>query len=210
MNTKIKPYSAWPVRLLALLSVITLAACGAASDEGRVLGRGNNEAAALSLDISPSEIGEGGSVTLSWNSSNVDNCVASGDWSGNKSVSGSQTLTGLIADSRFTLQCSGAGGTVSRQVKVTVTSQQGNGVATLSWTPPTENTDNTPLEDLSGFRIYYGTASGNYSKTVDVDAGLTEYVVENLSSGTWYFVVTAYNSLGIESAPSDEVSKTFN
>ena len=164
----------------------------------------------LSFSASQTSVAYNGSVTLSWSSSDADSCTASGDWSGSKSVTGSESVSGLIADSSFTLECSGAGGTISRQVQISVSPEVSNGTATLSWQPPTENTDNTPLEDLAGFRIYYGTESGNYSESVDVGAGVTEYVVENLSSGTWYFVVTAYNSLGIESAPSDEVSKTFN
>jgi len=165
----------------------------------------------LNLMVSQPSVAYGGSVTLSWISRDADNCVASGDWSGSKSVTGNQVIDNLVASSSFSLECSGAGGTVRRQVSVTVSAQQANGTATLSWLPPTENTDNSPLTDLSGFRIYYGTVSGRYSKSIDIpSAGVTSYVVDNLGPGTWYFVVTAYNSLGIESAPSDEVSKVIN
>jgi hypothetical protein len=168
-------------------------------------------APSLNFSISQSSVAYGGSVTLSWSSSEADSCVASGGWSGSKSLTGNQVIDNLTADSSFSLECSGAGGTVSRQVSVTVSAQQGNGTATLSWTPPTENTDNSALTDLAGFKIYYGTAPGSYSETIDVpSAGITSHVVENLGAGTWYFIVTAYNSLGIESAPSDEVSKTIN
>ena len=165
----------------------------------------------LSFNASQTSIPWNGSVTLSWSSSDADSCVASGDWSGSRSVTGNEVLSSLTADGHYVLECSGPGGNVSRQLDVTVAAQQSNGTARLSWTPPTENTDNTPLDDLSGYKIYYGTAAGSYSTTVDVNnAGVTEYLIENLSSGTWYFVVTAYNSLGIESAPSEEVSKTIN
>ncbi len=165
----------------------------------------------LDFSASAASVAYDGSVTLSWSSTDADSCTASGDWSGSKSVTGSETIGNLTADSRFSLECSGDGGSISREVTVSVAAQQSNGTATLSWTAPTENTDNTPLEDLAGFKIHYGTASGNYSEVIDVnDPGLTEYVVENLGQGTWYFVVTAYNSLGIESAPSEEVSKTIN
>ncbi len=171
------------------------------------------EPVAPTLDFSASaaSVAYGGAVTLSWSSTDAESCTASGDWSGSKSVTGSETLGNLIADSSFRLECTGDGGSVSREVTVSVSAQQSNGSATLSWTPPTENTDNTPLTDLAGFKIHYGTSSGNYSEVVDVNsAGVTSYVVENLGAGTWYFVVTAYNSLGIESAPSEEVSKTID
>lgn len=165
----------------------------------------------MTLTASSGSVDYDGSVTLSWSSTGADDCIASGDWSGSKPVNGRETIDNLMADSQFSLECSGAGGTVSRQVDVSVAPQQNNGTARLSWTPPTENTDNTPLQDLAGFKIYYGTASGNYSETIDVaSAGITDYLIENLPNGTWYFVVTAYNALGIESAPSEEVSKTIN
>ncbi len=165
----------------------------------------------LSLSVSQPGVAYGGSVTLSWSSSNADSCTASGGWGGRKSLSGSERISGLTTDARFTLECTGTGGTTRQVVMVSVTAQQSSGSALLSWFAPTENTDNTPLEDLAGFRIYYGTATGNYSETIDVPtAGVTEYMVENLAPATWYFVVTAYNSLGIESAPSKEVSKTIN
>jgi hypothetical protein len=38
--------------------------------------------------------------------------------------------------------------------------RRGVGQATLSWTAPDENTDGTPLINLAGYRIYYGTSRG--------------------------------------------------
>ena len=80
--------------------------------------------------------------------------------------------------------------------------------ATLTWNAPATNTDGTPLTDLSGYKIYYGTASGNYSQTIDV-GGITSSTVSNLTDGTtYYFAMTAYDTSGNESAYSNEVSKT--
>ena len=86
-----------------------------------------------------------------------------------------------------------------------------SGAATLSWTPPTENTDGTPLTDLAGYTVYWGTAPGNYQNSVTLDnPGLTSYVVENLAAATtYYFSTTAYNSAGLESTFSNVASKTF-
>lgn len=86
--------------------------------------------------------------------------------------------------------------------------QTGSGWAKLSWVAPTENTDNSLLTDLAGFKIYYGTASGNYEKTIDIpNKDETTYTLSGLSKETWYFVMTAYNTSGIESAYSIEVFK---
>ncbi|MEW6001773.1 MAG: PKD domain-containing protein [Nitrospirota bacterium] len=79
---------------------------------------------------------------------------------------------------------------------------------TLFWDPPTTNEDGTPLTDLSGYKIYYGTGSGNYSNVVNV-GNVTSYTVLNLTGGvTYYFAATAYNIYGNESKYSNEVSKT--
>lgn len=85
-----------------------------------------------------------------------------------------------------------------------------NGTATLSWSPPTQNTDGTTLNNLAGFRISYGSSSGALNQTIEVaNPGLATYVVTGLSSGNWYFAVRAYNSGGAESANSSVVNKTI-
>ncbi|HEY2035934.1 MAG TPA: fibronectin type III domain-containing protein, partial [Steroidobacteraceae bacterium] len=66
---------------------------------------------------------------------------------------------------------------------------------TLNWTAPTENTNGSPLTNLAGYNIHYGTASGDYSQTVSVsNPGLATYVVDNLGPGTYYFSVGAVSS----------------
>jgi len=83
-----------------------------------------------------------------------------------------------------------------------------SGNATLSWDAPTANADGTPLTDLAGYKIYYGTSPGVYSAIVDA-GNSTTYVVKNLTRGTYYFTVTAYNTSGNESSFSGEVRKTI-
>jgi hypothetical protein len=99
--------------------------------------------------------------------------------------------------------------TVSLQAFSIVVTQFAQGSATLSWLPPTENVDGSPLSDLAGYRVRYGTVPGNYTQQLDVlNPGLTALVVEELSQTTWYFVITAINSAGAESDHSSEVAKT--
>jgi hypothetical protein len=73
----------------------------------------------------------------------------------------------------------------------------------LTWDPPA----GTLSTELAGYRVYYGTASHDYSHTVDVGS-VTNYVVANLNTGsTYYFAVTALGTDGSESAYSNEASK---
>jgi hypothetical protein len=85
------------------------------------------------------------------------------------------------------------------------------GTVTLSWEPPTENTNGTSLSNLAGFYIHYGTQSGNYSNTIQIaNPGVTRYVVDKLPAGTYYFVVTAYTAAGEDSADSSQVTATVD
>jgi hypothetical protein len=80
---------------------------------------------------------------------------------------------------------------------------------TLAWDAPTTYTDGASLSDLAGYKIYYGSSSGNYSQSIDI-GNYTDTVVNNLSPGTWCFVVTAYNASGSESNFSNEICKIIN
>jgi hypothetical protein len=82
------------------------------------------------------------------------------------------------------------------------------GSVTLTWTPPTQNTDGSPLNNLAGYKIYWGTSAGSYSKSVTVyNPGLATYVVEQLTPAQWYFAVTAFSASGAESGYSNVASK---
>jgi hypothetical protein len=93
---------------------------------------------------------------------------------------------------------------------IVVSTTTTTGSATLSWTPPTQNTDGSTLSNLAGYRILYGTSAGSLNKTIQVaNAGTMRYVVENLATGTWYFSVRAYSSTGAESTASNTASKAI-
>jgi len=85
--------------------------------------------------------------------------------------------------------------------------QMADGQAMLQWVAPVESADGSPLTDLAGYRIYYGRASGDYAQTVEVNSpGVSSYLVENLSSGPWYFAVAAYDRSDRESEMSNEAA----
>lgn len=84
------------------------------------------------------------------------------------------------------------------------------GSATLRWTPPTQNEDGTPIVNLSGYRVYYGTSTSNLNQVVTISsASITSAVIENLTPATWYFALKAYNSANVESSFSNIASKTI-
>lgn len=93
---------------------------------------------------------------------------------------------------------------------ITVSGATTTGSATLNWQPPTQNTDGSALTNLAGFKVYWGTSQGTYPNSVTLNnPGLASYVVGNLTSGTYFFVVTSINATGSESARSNSASKTI-
>jgi len=63
--------------------------------------------------------------------------------------------------------------------------------------------------DLAGYNVYYGASSGKYSACINV-GNATSYKIDNLTQGTtYYFMVTALDKAGNESADSAEVHATI-
>jgi len=81
------------------------------------------------------------------------------------------------------------------------------GSVTISWAPPTENTDGSTLTNLSGYHLYYGTSQSSLTHVINItNPGLATYVVSDLSAATYYFALTSVNSNGTESPRSAVVS----
>jgi hypothetical protein len=126
-------------------------------------------------------------------------------------VSGTPTAAQVGAYSNITVSVSdGTANAALAAFSITV-SDVGNGSATLSWTPPTQNSDGSTLTNLTGFQVRYGRTAGDLNQTVSLDnPSINRYVVENLSTGTWYFAVVAVNSSGVASSLSNTSNKTIS
>jgi hypothetical protein len=71
-------------------------------------------------------------TTLAWTSTGADSCTASGAWLGPRTTMGSESTTPLATSSTFALTCTGAGGTASDSVAITVNAAT---AAALSYVP---------------------------------------------------------------------------
>ncbi|HSG63952.1 MAG TPA: putative Ig domain-containing protein [Gammaproteobacteria bacterium] len=84
------------------------------------------------------------------------------------------------------------------------------GAATLSWQPPTERADGSPLTDLAGYKVYWSTSPDDFLNSVTIsNPGLTSHMIEQLTPATWYFAATAFDSAGFESRLSNIASKVI-
>jgi len=83
-----------------------------------------------------------------------------------------------------------------------------SGTATLQWSTPASDIDGAAMT-VAGYKVYYGTESGVYTTVIDV-GNVNTYTVSGLPAGTTYFfAVTAYDTSGVESDPTDEQAKTL-
>ncbi len=80
-------------------------------------------------------------------------------------------------------------------------SARGQSSVTLAW-------DASPDSSIAGYRLYEGVASRTYTNVIDL-GNTTMATVSNLTAGvTYFFAVTAYDTNGLESDYSGEVSYT--
>lgn len=125
-------------------------------------------------------------------------------------LSGTPTAANVGTYSNVVISVSDATHTTSLAAFAINVTAISTGSATLSWTPPTQNTDGTTLTNLSGYKIYYGTSASAMTQVITIsNTGVVQYVVDNLSPATWYFAVKAVSANGVESDFSATVSKTI-
>ena len=82
---------------------------------------------AVTLTSDVASVVPGGSVTLTWSAERASSCTASGDWSGARGMTGSETISNLQANSSFRLDCTGPGGSEAAVASVTITAGQSSG-----------------------------------------------------------------------------------
>jgi hypothetical protein len=98
----------------------------------------------VTLNTNPqvTSIPHNGTVGLAWSSTNATSCTATGDWTGTKTVSGTQTV-GPFTGPRtltFTLTCTGAGGSRAATTTVQVTAPTPTPIPPTPTTAPTATT----------------------------------------------------------------------
>ena len=149
----------------------------------------------LSFSANPDSVFQNDSTILNWSAIDATSCVASGDWSGDKSTSGAETINSLALDSEFSLTCNGAGGTVSKTVNVTV-AVGNNELIKPSINLTTENNNiylNWSQSNADLYRVLYW--KGNNAPQEQITTS-TEYTFPPLNAGSYKVIVEAYDEMG--------------
>lgn len=134
-------------------------------------------------------------------------------WASFNAASGALSGTPVAADvgnySNIVISVSDGAATTSLP-PFAITVIAASNTAELYWSKPTNNEDGTPLTDLAGYKIRYGTLPGALNQVVNVvGAAVTSASIEGLAGGTWFFSITSYATGGVESAPTGTVYVTF-
>lgn len=173
----------------------------------------------VSLSVGPSAIASGASATITWSSAQATACIASGAWSGDKALSGSQSTGALTANKTYTLTCTGAGGSAAQSATVSVkaaaptvslsaspSSITRGGTASLVWSS-THATSCTASGAWSGAKSVSGsqstgalTANAVYSLTCTGAGGVA------MQSATVTVTSTPTATVSLSASPSTVVS----
>jgi hypothetical protein len=126
-------------------------------------------------------------------------------------ITGTPTAAEVGTYAKITITVSADGTTESIAPFSINVAESASGTTELSWSPPTENTNGTPLANLAGYKIYYGTSPTALTLSTAVNSPTTDtYVVNNLTAGTWYFEIRAVSTTNLESAASNVASKVIS
>ena len=189
--------------LLCTLATLTLAACGGGADS-------SSTAAETASDTASSPVQP--NVGMIDRSQGIDDSGSTSSGAGGSTAAPITAGATPPASGSGSSSSSGGGTTVATGSKATtpVKPITTNGVATLDWMPPTQNSDGSVLTNLAGYTVYYGTSPNDLSQSVKVsNPGLSAYTVTGLNSGTWYFAVTSYSTDGVESGRTSTISTTI-
>jgi hypothetical protein len=155
----------------------------------------------INLSANPISVTTGNSSTLTWSVTNSPtSCTASGDWSGSKAASGTQSTGTLntVKTYSYTLNCSNAGGSDSATTTVGVSSGGGGAVApvvTISVAPSPIGTGSSSTISWSATNNPTScTASGSWSGA-KAGSGSTSTGPMN-SAGTFTYSLSCSNSAG--------------
>lgn len=156
---------------------------------------------ALSLTASSAAIAAGDALTLTWSSTSLPSCTASGAWSGSRGSSGSEVLSPAEGSYSYTLTCTGTGGTLSRTVNVTV---MGPPTVNLTVTPGALTLGQSLVLNWTSTNATTCSASGAWAGLRSSTGSTT---LTPAGTGTYQYGITCTGPAG---SASDTVSVAVN
>jgi hypothetical protein len=144
-------------------------------------------------------VSSGGSSTLTWTSANATDCTASDGWSGAKGVSASQRLADLKATQRYTLTCTGPGGSATASATIGV--DEPVPTVTLEATPQTAILGQSVALTWTATNVAGCTVSGGWSGARDLSG--SELIVKPAQTQTYSIACTGLGGTARAALPVD-------
>ena len=114
----------YKVNLAIIFTIIAMTGCGGSGGGSTNNVSAPSNQATSSISANPTKVFLGDSMVISWSSANASSCTALGNWSGDKSISGSETVAMTNeGDKFFTIIC----GDASSSVTVVVNTEDSEG-----------------------------------------------------------------------------------
>ncbi len=206
---------------LTVFALVALAGCGGGGgDEPSAPATGNNSAptiqgspggsvvAGQAYSFQPSASDSDGD-TLTFSVANLPAWASFNQSNGR--ISGTPAAADVATYSNIRITVSDGEASASTSAFSITVSSVGAASVTLSWTPPTANEDGSALTDLAGYEVQYGRSQGALDQSIQVtNPSVNTFVVDNLSTGTWFFAVRSVNRQGVSSQTSSVASKTVS
>lgn len=180
---------------------------------------------AVSIAISPTSANVTASGTQTFTATVSNSSNTSVTWQVNGVTGGNSTVGTISASGVYSAPAtppspatvsvkaiSNADPTKSATASITITATPAptTGSVRINWVAPSQETDGSALDDLTGFRIYYGTGPNSLTNRIDVTNPSTRsWLISNLARGTWYFSLVAVSASGSESARTTVIAHTF-
>ena len=216
--TKISGKTSW----LATLALVALAGCGGGGESEKSSSPATGANSSPTIQGSPSANAVAGQAysfqpsasdpdgdALTFEVTNLPGWATFNQSTGR--ISGTPDAADIATYSNIRVTVSDGEASASTAMFAITVSAIGSASVTLSWTPPTQNVDGSALTDLAGFEVHYGRSEGELDQSIEVtNPSISTYVVENLSTGTWFFAVTSVNRQGATSLLSAVASKTIS
>lgn len=208
--------------LLAIFALVVLAGCGGGGDSEKTSAPATGNNSSPTIQGSPSTSVVAGRAysflptasdpdgdTLTFSVANLPAWASFNQSTG--AISGTPDAADVATYSNIRVTVSDGRASASTGIFAITVTTVGGASVTLSWTPPTQNEDGTALTDLAGYEVRFGNSQNNLDQSVQLtNPSLSTYVVESLTSGTWFFAVQSVNQQGVTSQLSTIASKTVS
>jgi hypothetical protein len=93
---------------ISFILVTGLYGCGASTESTTKAGDSTSSTAAVKLNGQMEKVNDDVKIKLSWTSENIDFCIASGAWSGEKSISGEEIILNPGQNKKYEISCATA------------------------------------------------------------------------------------------------------